>query len=68
MTVTNSLNTHPFNALDEGIFKKAGSLPLGTMPGVGFGGVQINMNPTGINGGIAAKKENDDKKKWRKRI
>lgn len=68
MTVTNSLNTHPLNALDEGIFKKAGPLPLGGMPGVGFG-VQVNMNPTGINGNnIAAKKENDDKKKWRKRI
>jgi len=66
MTVTNSLNTNPLNPMDDGLFKKS-ALPLGSIPGIGLG-MQVNVNPTGINGGISAKKENDDKKKWRKRI
>jgi len=68
MTVTNSLNTNPLNPLDDGILKKGGSLPLGGMSSLGMG-LQINPNPTtNANGNTSAKKENDDKKKWRKRI
>jgi len=66
MTVTNSLNTNPLNQVDEGLFKKS-AFPLGSIPGIGLG-MQVNVNPTSINGNMAAKKENDDKKKWRKRI
>jgi len=67
MTVTNSLNTNPLNTMDEGMFKKTGSLTMGAIGGSGIG-MQVNMNPSGMNGNMSAKKENDDKKKWRKRI
>lgn len=67
MTVTNSLNTNPMNILDEGMFKKQSPTPFGNVGGMG--GIQVNLNPsTNPNGNLSAKKENDDKKKWRKRI
>jgi len=67
MTVTNSLNTNSMNPLDEGLLKKQTSMPFGGLSGMG--GIQVNMNPTTtVNGNLSAKKENDDKKKWRKRI
>jgi len=68
MTVTNSLNTNPMNPLDESLLKKQTASPFGGFSGIG-GGIQVNMNPsTGANNNLSAKKENDDKKKWRKRI
>jgi len=67
MTVTNSLNTNTMNILDEGMFKKQTPTPFGGLGGMG--GIQVNLNPTtNANGNLSAKKENDDKKKWRKRI
>jgi len=67
MTVTNSLNTNPMTMLDEGMFKKQSPAPFGGFGGMG--GIQVNLNPsTNANGNLSAKKENDDKKKWRKRI
>jgi len=68
MTVTNSLNTNPMNGFDEGLMKKQTSMPFGGLSGMG-GGIQVNLNPTTNGAGnMSAKKENDDKKKWRKRI
>jgi len=68
MTVTNSLNTNPMSGFDEGLLKKQSPAPFGGFSGMG-GGIQVNLNPTtNANGNLSAKKENDDKKKWRKRI
>jgi len=68
MTVTNSYNPNPMSPLEESIFKKNGSLPLGSINGIGSG-MQVVSTPTNnLNGSLSAKKENDDKKKWRKRI
>jgi len=62
MPVTNSLHTNTSMApLEEVPFKKSGSLPAAPIMGTGIG-LQMNMNS------MSAKKENDDKKKWRKRI
>ena len=68
MTVTNSLNTNnPMGGFDEGLLKKQSPAPFGGFSSLG--GIQVNMNPTtNPNGNLSAKKENDDKKKWRKRI
>jgi len=68
MTVTNSLNTNPLSSLEETMFKKSSSMTLGSLGGNGIG-MQSGMNSnSGMNGSLSAKKENDDKKKWRKRI
>jgi len=68
MTVTNSLNTNPMNPLDDSLLKKQSVSPFGGFSGIG-GGIQVNLNPsTNVNNNLSAKKENDDKKKWRKRI
>jgi len=68
MTVTNSLNTNPMSGLDEGLMKKQAPMAFGGLSGMG-GGIQVNLNPaTNSQGTLSAKKENDDKKKWRKRI
>lgn len=69
MTVTNSYNPNPLNTLDEIGLKKATSVPLGSI--MGLGGAQAVSTPTGAGIGgasLSAKKENDDKKKWKKRI
>jgi len=68
MTVTNSLNTNPLGSLEETVFKKSASVTLGSLGGNGIG-MQSGMNSgASMNGSLSAKKENDDKKKWRKRI
>lgn len=66
-TVTNSYNPNPLSPLEDPLFKKSTSLPLGNMFGMGMGAPSMGM-PTNVNGSMSAKKENDDKKKWRKRI
>ena len=68
MTVTNSLNTNPLSPLDEGSFKKSNSVPNGGTSGFGMGMSNGLSSNNTANGSISAKKENDDKKKWRKRI
>lgn len=61
--VTNSLHTNTsMGPLEEVPFKKSVSMPAPAI--TGLGGMQMGMN--GSN--MSAKKENDDKKKWRKRI
>jgi len=68
MTVTNSYNANP-NTLEDVAFKKSVSVPMGSLGG--FGAQQAVSTPTsaGIGGAsLSAKKENDDKKKWKKRI
>ncbi len=68
MTVTNSLNTNPLASLEDCVFKKANSMPNGGT-GSSLFGMQGGMNSgMNSNGTLSAKKENDDKKKWRKRI
>jgi len=67
MTVTNSYNANPLNTLDDVAFKKSVSVPLGSIAAAH----QAVSTPTsaGIGtGSFSAKKENDDKKKWKKRI
>jgi ubiquitin-conjugating enzyme E2 S len=66
MQKTNSLNTNPLSPLDETLLKKNGSMPAGSILGTGVG-IHANLNAN-ANGSLSAKKENDDKKKWRKRI
>lgn len=68
MTVTNSYNPNPLNTMDETGLKKATSVPLGSI--MGLGGAQAVLTPTsaGLGANLSAKKENDDKKKWKKRI
>jgi len=68
MTVTNSYNANPLNTLDDLTFKKSVSVPLGS---IALGGQQAVSTPTSAGIGsasLSAKKENDDKKKWKKRI
>jgi ubiquitin-conjugating enzyme E2 S len=68
MTVTNSYNPNHLNTFEDVMFKKVNSLPPGF---VAAGNGQAVSTPTsaGIGGAsFSAKKENDDKKKWKKRI
>jgi len=68
MPVTNSLHANSsMSPLLEIPFKKSESLPAGSIMGGGIG-IQVSMNGGNMNGSLSAKKENDDKKKWRKRI
>jgi hypothetical protein len=67
MTVTNSYNSNPLNTLEDVMFKKTNSVPASIFNG----NVQAVSTPTSAGIGAAsfsAKKENDDKKKWKKRI
>jgi len=69
MTVTNSYNSNQLNTLEDVMFKKGSSLPTGIFSG--STNIQAVSTPTsaGIGGtSFSAKKENDDKKKWKKRI
>lgn len=68
MTVTNSYNPNPLSPLEDPLFKKSASLPLGSMTGLGMGMPTVSASANNVNGSLSAKKENDDKKKWRKRI
>jgi len=66
MTVTNSYNANPLSPIDVSLLKKSVSVPFGAV-----GGTHAVSTPTstgGSNASLSAKKENDDKKKWRKRI
>ena len=70
MPVTNSLHTNSsMSPLLEVPFKKSESLPAGSIFGTEVG-IQVSQNGGhSMNGGsLSAEKENDDKKKWRKRI
>lgn len=64
-TVTNSYNPNPLSQLEDPLFKKSASMPIGMM---GMGAPVMGMQTANVNGSMSAKKENDDKKKWRKRI
>jgi len=68
MTVTNSYNPNPLSPLEDPLFKKSASMPVGSMGGLGMGIQNGSMPNNNVNGSLSAKKENDDKKKWRKRI
>lgn len=67
-TVTNSYNPNPLSPLEDPLFKKSASMPLGGILGMGMGMQTVSMPTNNVNGSMSAKKENDDKKKWRKRI
>jgi len=63
--VTNSLNTNPMSPLEDPSLKKASSMQMGSLFSPG---VVSSLSAGNTNGSLSAKKENDDKKKWRKRI